>query len=160
MNKLTLIYDPDSESCVRARWWMIHQSRLLKVECFPAMSAELARRFPDVRDGAGPGEILIVDDEGGLYAGDSAWVMFLYALEEFRTGVFLAAVKVGAPIVPITIRGSRRVLSPRSWHMRPGRVELILDPPIATEGMGKERLEELVAQVRQIMERNYQGAPA
>lgn len=82
------------------------------------------------------------------------------ALEEFRTGVFLAAVKVGAPIVPITIRGSRRVLSPRSWHIRPGRVELILDPPIATEGMGKERLEELVAQVRKIMERNYQGAPA
>src|SRR3972149_1178181 len=42
------------------------------------------------------------------------------ALEEFRTGVFLAAVKVGAPIVPITIRGSRRVLSPRSWPLCPG----------------------------------------
>jgi len=81
-------------------------------------------------------------------------------LEEFRTGIFLAALKEGAPIVPVTIRGSRRVLSPRSWHIRPGRVEMILDAPIATEGMGKERLEELVARVRQVMERNYQGAAA
>lgn len=79
-------------------------------------------------------------------------------LEEFKTGVFLAALKVGAPIIPVTIRGSRAVLPPHSWHIRPGRVECIFDPPIATAGMGKERLEELVARVREQIERNYRGA--
>lgn len=110
-----------------------------------------ARRLLQAVNYIREGRSVVVYPEGGRSVSGG--------LEEFRTGIFLAALKVGAPLVPITIRGSRRVLSPRSWHIRPGRVELIFDPPIVTEGMGKERLDELVARVRQIMERNYEGAP-
>lgn len=79
-------------------------------------------------------------------------------LEEFKTGVFLAAIKVGAPIIPVTIRGSRAVLSPRSWQIRPGRVELIFDSAVETAGLGKEQLDALVARVRERIEQNYRGA--
>ncbi len=79
-------------------------------------------------------------------------------LEEFKTGVFLAALKAGAPIIPVTIRGSRPVLALWSWHIRPGRIEVILDPPIATADWKKEQLDELVRLVRQRIEKNFLGA--
>lgn len=79
-------------------------------------------------------------------------------LEEFKTGIFLAALKMGAPIIPVTIRGSRAVLSPRSWNIRPGRVEVTLDPPVATAPLAKEQLDQLVAQVRARMEKNLGAA--
>ncbi|MDA2914922.1 hypothetical protein MYX77_13400 [Acidobacteriia bacterium AH_259_A11_L15] len=71
--------------------------------------------------------------------------------------MFLAALKAGAPIIPVTIRGSRPVLAPRSWHIRPGRIEVILDPPIATADWKKEQLDELVRLVRSRMQANFQG---
>ena len=78
-------------------------------------------------------------------------------IEEFKTGIFLAALKAGAPIIPVTIRGTRRVLPRDSWTIRPGHVELIFDSPVVTTGLGKERLDELVARVRQRIEENFLG---
>lgn len=78
-------------------------------------------------------------------------------VEEFKTGIFLAAVKVGAPIIPVTIRGTRHVLPRNSWTVRPGRVELIFDPPVATAGLGRADVGGLVARVRQRIEENFRG---
>ncbi|MFQ5664488.1 MAG: lysophospholipid acyltransferase family protein [Terriglobia bacterium] len=79
-------------------------------------------------------------------------------IEEFKTGIFLAAIKMGAPVVPVTIAGSRRLLPSHSWHIRPGRVEVIIDSPVATAGLDKSQLDELVARVRQRIEENFRGA--
>lgn len=99
------------------------------------------------------GTSMVVFPEGGRsVSGD---------IEEFRTGIFLAALKTGAPIVPITIRGSRRVLPRHSWRIRPGWVEVIVDSPVETAGMEKSELKALVARVRGSIERNFQaGLPA
>lgn len=79
-------------------------------------------------------------------------------LGEFRPGIFLAALKVGAPMVPVTLVGSHRVLPRYSWHLRPGRVEMIVDRPVETQGWPKARLEELIARVRGRIEENLKEA--
>jgi 1-acyl-sn-glycerol-3-phosphate acyltransferase len=79
-------------------------------------------------------------------------------LQEFKAGIFLAALKVGAPVVPVAITGTKAVLRRNSWTIRPGQVELILDPPVETEGMNKTQLGELVAQVRERIEQHLEEA--
>lgn len=80
------------------------------------------------------------------------------ALEEFKTGIFLAALKAGAPVVPVTVVGTNRVLAMDSWVIHPGRVELVFDQPVATEGMGRAQLDGLVQRVRERMEQNLREA--
>ena len=52
----------------------------------------------------------------------------------FRMGAFLAAAQAGAPIVPVTIRGTRSILRAGSWFPRRGRLEVIVEPPIPPDG--------------------------
>lgn len=73
-------------------------------------------------------------------------------LQEFRPGIFLAAIKTGTPIVPITIRGTGHALPSHSWHLRPGKIEVFLDAPIETEKLTKADLDTLIAQVRAAMQ--------
>lgn len=70
---------------------------------------------------------------------------------EFKTGVFLAAIRAHVPLVPITIHGSREVLPPYSWHIRPGTIALHVAAPIATDDLQKGQAEELAARVRNLI---------
>jgi 1-acyl-sn-glycerol-3-phosphate acyltransferase len=54
----------------------------------------------------------------------------------FRLGAFRAAVEAGRPVVPIALRGTRAVLRDGSWVMRPGRIDVIIGPPLPVEGEG------------------------
>lgn len=80
-------------------------------------------------------------------------------LGEFKPGIFLAALKARAPIVPITIRGSGHVLPRYSWHLRPGTVEIIVDEPIPTEGLSRADIETLITRVHDCMKNNLTPAP-
>jgi 1-acyl-sn-glycerol-3-phosphate acyltransferase len=71
--------------------------------------------------------------------------------QEFKPGTFLLAIKSGAPVIPVTINGTRAVLPMHSWHVRPGRVELILHPPIETMGMKSNASEALAERVRAVI---------
>lgn len=52
----------------------------------------------------------------------------------FRMGAFLASAQAGAPVVPVTICGTRSILRAGSWLPRRGRLEVIVDPPILPDG--------------------------
>jgi len=52
----------------------------------------------------------------------------------FRMGAFVAAAQAGAPIVPVTIRGTRSMLRAWSWFPRRGRLEVIVEPPLSPDG--------------------------
>ena len=75
--------------------------------------------------------------------------------KEFKTGTFLLAIKAGVPVVPVTLNGTRAVLKMNSFHVHPGRVEMILHPPISTDGMNSSSAETLCAQVREIIAADY-----
>ena len=57
----------------------------------------------------------------------------------------------GVPVIPVTLNGTMAVLKPDSVHIRPGRVEMILHPPIVTEGLRREDVETLSEHVRNQM---------
>jgi fatty-acyl-CoA synthase len=55
-------------------------------------------------------------------------------LRPFRLGAFVAAADAGAPVVPLALRGTRRVMR-GDWALpRPGRIVLWVGDPIAPDG--------------------------
>ena len=72
-------------------------------------------------------------------------------LQAFKKGMLLIALKSQAPILPITILGTAEILPKGKWYTRPGRVRIIIDPPIETAGIPAEKENELSDRVRQIL---------
>jgi 1-acyl-sn-glycerol-3-phosphate acyltransferase len=70
---------------------------------------------------------------------------------EFKAGTFLLAIKAGVPVIPVTLNGTRAVLPMNSFHVRPGRVEMILHAPVSTAGLTSRSADELCARVRDII---------
>jgi 1-acyl-sn-glycerol-3-phosphate acyltransferase len=57
------------------------------------------------------------------------------SIKPFKGGGFMLATKSNADVVPVTIRGSRAVLVPRTYHVRGGTVEIVVGEPIRSEGI-------------------------
>jgi 1-acyl-sn-glycerol-3-phosphate acyltransferase len=72
-------------------------------------------------------------------------------LQPFKKGLFLIALKSQAPILPITICGTAKIMPKGAWRVYPGRVQIIIDPPIETAGVPPQKEEELSARVRSIL---------
>ena len=62
------------------------------------------------------------------------------AIKPFKGGGFMLATRSGAEVVPVTIRGSRAVLMPKTYHVRGGTVEVIIGKPISPEGVSPAEL--------------------
>jgi len=66
----------------------------------------------------------------------------------FKKGVFVAAIHLGVPIVPVVCKGTQAIM-PRGGYLSivPGEVELVVLEPIPTEGLtyeDRDRLREMV----------------
>jgi len=69
-------------------------------------------------------------------------------LQRFKKGVFLIALKSQAPILPIAIRGTGKIMQKGDWRTHPGKVQIIIDPPIETAGISLEKEGDLSERVR------------
>jgi len=77
-------------------------------------------------------------------------------LQPFKRGAFNLATQAGVPVIPLTINGSYGIVPKHSMRIRPGTVELVLDPPIRLEGItGRDAELHLMEQVRAAIEKNY-----
>lgn len=74
------------------------------------------------------------------------------ALGEFKPGSLKLALKAGVPIVPLTIRGSYKIMEQNGTIIKPARVEIEVFDPISTVGLTKEQEKELPERVRMIIE--------
>jgi 1-acyl-sn-glycerol-3-phosphate acyltransferase len=72
-------------------------------------------------------------------------------LRDFMGGAFYMAIKAQAPVVPIVLVGTYELLPMNSFHLRPGRVDMIVGEPISTKGMVPRDMDKLAAQVREVM---------
>jgi 1-acyl-sn-glycerol-3-phosphate acyltransferase len=86
-------------------------------------------------------------------------------LLEFKPGAFKIALRAGVPIVPVTIRGTFKLLPKTTLAPRPGRVEVIIGKPILTSDYDEKRLHELIERTREAIGANLgaeyqQGARA
>lgn len=66
----------------------------------------------------------------------------------FKAGSFYIAILAGVPIVPITLNGTRQVLKPETYHVRPGQTEMIVHPAIPTQGLTLHDVDALSQKVR------------
>ncbi len=66
----------------------------------------------------------------------------------FKSGSFYLAIQAGVPIVPVTLNGTRAVLKPDTYHVRPGRTEIIIHPPVPTAGLTLDDVAALAGRVR------------
>jgi 1-acyl-sn-glycerol-3-phosphate acyltransferase len=71
----------------------------------------------------------------------------------FKRGGFLLAAKTGAPVVPVTIGGSHRILPKGAWRLRPGIVDVYVSEPIAMTDRRPGALRKIADQVQRIIEK-------
>jgi 1-acyl-sn-glycerol-3-phosphate acyltransferase len=68
----------------------------------------------------------------------------------FKRGGFLLAVETGLDILPLVQCGAYRIAHKGSLLIRPGRVDMTIEPAVATAGYGKENVGELIERVRAV----------
>ena len=75
-------------------------------------------------------------------------------LQEFKPGMFKIALRAGVPIVPVTIRGTFKLLPKTTLVPRPGRVDVFIGEPIDTAPFNDKRLPELIDLTRKAIAAN------
>ncbi|KNF08345.1 1-acyl-sn-glycerol-3-phosphate acyltransferase [Gottschalkia purinilytica] len=69
-------------------------------------------------------------------------------LGEFKSGSLKLATKSGVPIVPVTIKGSNKIMEKGSLIIRPAKVEIIISPPIEVNDNQSKDTKELTEVAR------------
>jgi predicted DCC family thiol-disulfide oxidoreductase YuxK len=84
MEKLYVLYDSRCELCLRLKdWLLVHRSWLGL--CMIAAGSEKAKRmFPELEQIASANDLAVISDEGEVYLNNNAWIMALYALDDYR----------------------------------------------------------------------------
>lgn len=98
------------------------------------------------------GESVIVFPEGTRSRCDT--------LGEFKSGAFRMAIKTGAPVVPVVIDGSYRIMEANHNLMKPGTVRVTFLPPVETAGLDRAAQKALPEEVRQRIAAAKDGAAA
>lgn len=83
MRYLTIAYDPDCGLCTRIGSWLSMQPAWIPLRIVSA--SELAKIYPALASDRRRQELTVVSSEGGVYFGDHAWLMCLYALKRYRS---------------------------------------------------------------------------
>lgn len=83
MKRLTVLYDASCGFCLRCCDWLRRQPQLVPLVFVPARSVEARSLFPGLRAGEAD-ELVVVNAGGGVYRGERAFIMCLYALVEYR----------------------------------------------------------------------------
>jgi 1-acyl-sn-glycerol-3-phosphate acyltransferase len=76
-------------------------------------------------------------------------------IRSFKKGLFYLALEAGAPIIPISIKGSRAIMPKKSLQINPGEITIIIDKPIYIKGYSIETRDELMNAVRSVIIRNF-----
>jgi len=84
MQKLYVLYDPKCELCCRLKDWLQAQRSWIGLQAIAAGSPTARKLFPELEQIAGQNDLAVISDEGAVYLNDRAWIMVLYALEEYR----------------------------------------------------------------------------
>ncbi len=103
------------------RWYKRIPLRRIGTEFVDRFDQE--KGIADVRRLARSGQTLLFFPEGA--------VSLTPGVRSFRMGAFLAAAQAKVPVIPIAIRGSRRVMPDGTRRVYPGTVTLVIGEPIA-----------------------------
>jgi len=69
-------------------------------------------------------------------------------LGPFYPGAFRLAIRAGVPVVPMGLRGLRRVCPAGDWRIRPGTVDVLFGAPLPTGGLELDAVDALACRTR------------
>ena len=69
-------------------------------------------------------------------------------LGEFKRGGFLLAIEAGAPIVPVTVIGTQRLLPRHAFFIRPGEARVVFHPAVTAADYSPAGRKELAERIR------------
>jgi 1-acyl-sn-glycerol-3-phosphate acyltransferase len=72
-------------------------------------------------------------------------------LQPLKKGGFIMALKAGAPIVPVSISGARRIMRRGEAAIHPGGIRITFHDPIRTDGRSVEDRDAVIEEVRQAL---------
>jgi 1-acyl-sn-glycerol-3-phosphate acyltransferase len=72
-------------------------------------------------------------------------------LGRFKRGAYHVAHDMKLPVVPLTINGAYDVLKKDGFRLTPGKMELIIHPPVPTESLTEAEISGLIEQTREII---------
>jgi len=75
----------------------------------------------------------------------------------FKKGGLLLSVRSGAPLVPVTLLGTGSIIKKGSGVIRPGRIQIIISPPIPSQAVVDNKEESVLRTLREIICKNYEG---
>lgn len=84
MKLLYVFYDGECGLCRRCREWMADQPVFVRLIFHPFQSAEAQRICPWLPQLQPDQQLIVMSDEGGIYVGEKAWLICLYALRHYR----------------------------------------------------------------------------
>jgi 1-acyl-sn-glycerol-3-phosphate acyltransferase len=76
-------------------------------------------------------------------------------IQAFKKGVFYLALSAGAPLIPVSIIGSGKILQKHSLKVHPGNIVMIIGQPVETVDYSESSLDELIARVRNVVVENF-----
>lgn len=142
-------------------WSLPHQLRIIAKESlgkFPVIGWHLRRTGHMLVDRSKPDRAKIFAWAGRLTANGLSLILFPEGTRsvdgrvgKFKAGTFFLALDANLPVVPLSIVGSRHVMLKGRVTTYPGRVRLIVHPPIDTTGMSSRDARQFAERVRQII---------
>lgn len=107
MQSLYVLYDEKCELCKRLKDWLLGQRSWIALGLIPAGSEKARAKFPGLEHIAGKRDLVVVSDAGEVYLNNHAWIMCLYALEEYRDW----ALRLASPLLVPLARQAFEALS-------------------------------------------------
>lgn len=84
MRCLYVLFDAQCELCVRCRNWLMKQPAFVPLRFIAWQSEEAERRFLGIEAFRPSEQLLVISNNGALYRGAHAWIMCLWALQNYR----------------------------------------------------------------------------
>ena len=142
-------------------WSLPHQLRIIakaSLGKFPVIGWHLRRTGHMLVNRSRPERSKIFAWAGRLTSNGLSLILFPEGtrsrdghVAKFKGGTFYLALEAGLPVVPISIVGSRHVMLKGRLATCPGRVRLVVHPPIDTTGMEGADPRAFAERVRQII---------
>lgn len=107
MKRLYLLYDENCELCKRLKDWLLGKACWIDLRVLPAGSDSSRTMFPGLERIANASDLVVVSEAGEVYLNNHAWIMCLYALEEYRDW----AVRLASPLLQPLARQAWEMLS-------------------------------------------------
>jgi predicted DCC family thiol-disulfide oxidoreductase YuxK len=98
MKKLHVLYDAQDDFALRSFAWLVAQPAVWPLEFVPFQASERMARFEGIDVFQRRGPLLVVSDEGGVYAGPNAFIICLYALEDYQEWSYRLAAPMLLPL--------------------------------------------------------------